>query len=620
MARLTAAALGAGFTLNAVRLNRRLAGLRLLEPSADPSSPDFRFVLASGVRLDDATRRAACAFASREGLQVLDLLPGDLPTAELLEFARLVNTRSFRRDRLAFGRSAQHAVVVEAAVLERLGTALPAGTDLAGLSAAELTGLLGQLKKCAPDTTGFAVAPGLRSVRRTARERVAARPGDTFVPLSAALAARLAAGALTFACLATAPAWGAAALAGYALQPALVRGRRFAPADRYRATWLRPVLGPGDWLRTARAAHALRGPADPHAGLRAEYQAEIARGVERFFEPRRGSCPWCGSSDLRHRVTARDMYQGKPGRFTLEECGDCGHTFQNPRLSPAGLDFYYRDCYDGIGERQMEKVFALQGSAYRDRARLPHPHTTPRTWLDVGAGHGHFCLVAQDVWPQTVFHGLDRSDAVERAEQYGWVHRGHRGDFPELAASLEAAYDVVSMFHYLEHTLDPRAELDAARDVLKPGGHLLIEVPDPQSSLSRLLGRHWIPWMQPQHVHLMPFANLRQALLERGFTMVREQRVTGRPGGDFCGAVVERFRSWTPSPRHPWSRTPPTRTRALAHAAIWTCSVPLIAAAAAADIAIAPFLGALRGGQAYRILARKEGWRPSLVAGSPQPE
>ncbi|MEU1849968.1 class I SAM-dependent methyltransferase [Streptomyces sp. NPDC019990] len=608
LAPLTAAALGAGFALNAVRLRGRLAGLRLLEPSAGPPpSPDYRFLLACGVRLDDETRRAAGAFAYREGLEVLDLLPGDLPTAELLDFARWVDTRSFRRDRLAFGRSAQHAVVVEAAALKRLGIPLPAGPDLAGLSPAELTDLLGQLKKCAPTTTGFALAPGLRSVRRTARERVAARPDNTLVPLPAALAARVAAGALTAACLATAPGWGAVALAGYALQPTLVRGPGFAPADRRRATWLRPVLGPGDWLSTARAAHALRGPADQHAGLRAEYQAEISRGAERFFEPRRTSCPWCGSSDLRHRVTARDMYQGKPGRFTLEECGDCGHTFQNPRLSVTGLDFYYRDCYDGIGERQMEKVFALQGSAYRDRARLLRPHTAPRTWLDVGAGHGHFCLVAQDVWPRTVFHGLDRSAAVEQAERYGWVHRGHRGDLPRLAASLDSAYDVVSMFHYLEHTLDPRAELEAARDVLKPGGHLLIEVPDPQSSLSRVLGRHWIPWMQPQHLHLMPFANLRQALLERGFTPVVEQRVTGRPGWDFCGAAVERFRSWTPSPRHPWSRTPPTRTRALAHAAIWTSSVPLIAAAVAADLAIAPFLGALHGGQAYRIVARKEG-------------
>ena len=33
--------------------------------------------------------------------------------------------------------------------------------------------------------------------------------------------------------------------------------------------------------------------------------------------------------------------------FTLEQCGDCGHVFQNPRLTPEGLEFYYRDFYDG---------------------------------------------------------------------------------------------------------------------------------------------------------------------------------------------------------------------------------------------------------------------------------
>jgi ubiquinone/menaquinone biosynthesis C-methylase UbiE len=607
MAHFTAAALGIGFALNAVRLNRRLAGVHVLAPCAEPVSSRFRFVLADGVQLDDETRRAACALASHEGLRVLDLVPGDLRTEELLDFARCVNPRSFRRHRLTFGRSAQHAVVVEATVLDRLGMSLPVGTDLAGLSPADLTELAGRLKKCASAATGFALAPGLRSVRRTAGERVAAWPQNVFVPLPAALTGRLAAGVLTAACLVAAPAWGATALAGYWLQPALARPRRFAPADGYRATLLRPALGPGRWLRTVQAVRDLRGPADPHADLRAVYEAEIARGVDRFFEPRRSSCPWCDSSDLRLRVTTRDMYQGKPGRFALEECGQCGHTFQNPRLSLDGLEFYYRDCYDGIGERQFEMMFAVQELAYKARAALLRSHASPRTWLDVGAGHGHFCVTAQGVWPQTIFHGLDRSDTVEQAERYGWVQQSHRGDFPELSGSLEGAYDVVSMYHYLEHTLDPRAELDAAYRVLKPGGYLMIELPDPQCSLNRLLGRRWISWMQPQHLHLMPFDNLKHALLERSFTTVVEERVTSRPGGDFCGAVLECLRSWAPNARNPWSATLPTPSRTLAHAAVWTCSVPLFAAAAAADLAIAPFLKPLRAGHTYRILARREG-------------
>ena len=88
---------------------------------------------------------------------------------------------------------------------------------------------------------------------------------------------------------------------------------------------------------------------NPYEASRPYYQAELADGVERFLEPRRNTCPWCGSEDLSVRLRTGDLIQRKPGRFTLEQCGACGHIFQNPRLTPAGLDFYYRDFYDGLG-------------------------------------------------------------------------------------------------------------------------------------------------------------------------------------------------------------------------------------------------------------------------------
>jgi hypothetical protein len=89
---------------------------------------------------------------------------------------------------------------------------------------------------------------------------------------------------------------------------------------------------------------------DPFEARRAYYQTELARGVGRFLEPRRDTCPWCGSTDLSVRLWTSDLTQRKPGRFTLEQCGTCRHIFQNPRLTPAGLDFYYRDFYRLPGE------------------------------------------------------------------------------------------------------------------------------------------------------------------------------------------------------------------------------------------------------------------------------
>src|SRR5689334_19388854 len=60
-------------------------------------------------------------------------------------------------------------------------------------------------------------------------------------------------------------------------------------------------------------------PADPVASRRPAYLADLAGGVDRFFEPRRTRCPWCDSAAVRGRVRTTDLLQHKPGRFALDE-------------------------------------------------------------------------------------------------------------------------------------------------------------------------------------------------------------------------------------------------------------------------------------------------------------
>src|SRR5262249_50349533 len=158
-------------------------------------------------------------------------------------------------------------------------------------------------------------------------------------------------------------------------------------------------------------------------------------------------------------------------------CRQCGHVFQNPRLSLAGLDFYYRDFYEGEGQDVMEGLFLAGSVMYRARAEFARGHmeAPPTRWLDVGSGHGHFCLAAAGIFEQTTFEALDMSDAVHDAERRGWIARGYQGMFPDVALGIEERYDVVSMFHYLEHTREPVDEIRAAHRVLRPNGHLVIE-------------------------------------------------------------------------------------------------------------------------------------------------
>ncbi|MFC9585228.1 class I SAM-dependent methyltransferase [Streptomyces yangpuensis] len=607
------AALGAGTVRAALRL-RALPVLPVVPPTSAgvPRPAGWRLLTARGIEADAAVFLTACAYAEGEGLRVLDLLPADLAAERALGLLRLVDPARYRGDRLAEGRGAGFAVLVTEDVLER------AGVDAGGPrpDTAELLALTRRVKEYAPDATGLAVAPALSCAGAgdTGAAGGPARAAELRaqgLPPGAVAAAQLCGLALLAGVAVRQGRWGAAAAGLYWLQPYLVLGTPgspLRPAGLARATAARPVRSLAAAVRTAAAGTGTR-PAGrdgaPDTARVAAYREELAAGTDRFLEPRRPDCPWCGSDRLSVRVRVPDLLQGKPGRFTLEQCGSCGHVFQNPRLTPEGLEFYYRDFYDGRGGEGAGTVFGRLGAAYRGRAEMLLPHADPASWLDVGTGHGHFCNAARDVWPQTRFDGLDMGDAVRGAERRGWVETAYQGQFPEFAAKLAGQYEVVSMYHYLEHTRDPLAELDAAAVVLAPGGHLTIELPDPESRMARLLGPAWLPWFQPQHQHLAPVANLREALADRGFTVLAEEHGPAHQGNDFFGAVALTAGRLAPDPDRPWGPPATRRTRAVAHA-VRLASLPCFAAAAALDTLRTAAARHADGGNAYRVLARKD--------------
>ncbi|MGY5012393.1 class I SAM-dependent methyltransferase [Streptomyces sp. 900105755] len=342
--------------------------------------------------------------------------------------------------------------------------------------------------------------------------------------------------------------------------------------------------------------------------LRSAYQRDLAEGTDRFFEPRRTTCPWCASDRLTTRLRTTDLLQHKPGAFVLDRCQECGHTFQNPRLNETGLDFYYRDFYDGLGEQKMSGTFGGRTKMYQGRARSLVPHdATPKNWLDVGTGHGHFCEAARAVLPGTAFDGLDFTDGVELAAREGRVEHAYRGAFPDLAPELAARYDVVSMFHYLEHSTDPDRELRAAHEAVRPGGHLLIEVPDPESRYGRLLGRWWLPWLQPQHLHFVPVANLRDRLTGLGFTVVAEEHAEAHDPVDLLAAVWLALDHTAPREDAPWLPTPPGAPRKALRAALLIAGIPALIAGTLLDrFAVRPLSRRLRLSNAYRIVARRD--------------
>lgn len=242
----------ASITLNGRRLRARAAQLAGVEPvhRGQVDTRGWRVVAAKGVEPHPRTLPAVVAWAEQQGLDAVDLVPGDLPVVRALDLLRQVDPATYRTDATVQGRTAGHALVVRTEVAGRAG--LP--TDR--VAAAELVEVARQLKRYAPRTLDLAVAPCERAATWSPDEQLAVRravlDGNGSVNLTA-LAAQL---SLLGVAAAAAPRTGAAALAAYQLQPALALGGRpggLVPRDLGRQPATRWVGETRRWWGLLRA-------------------------------------------------------------------------------------------------------------------------------------------------------------------------------------------------------------------------------------------------------------------------------------------------------------------------------------------------------------------------------
>lgn len=334
------------------------------------------------------------------------------------------------------------------------------------------------------------------------------------------------------------------------------------------------------------------------------YRRTIEAGLHELFEQRVAVCPMCGGSDIVREQTLRDLVLLKPGFFHVSRCRSCGHLFQNPRLNARGLEFYYRDFYTGTGEEMVKRYLASMTGFYNARARMVQGHGEPRRWLDVGAGYGHFSQIARELWTETKFHVLDISVSIKHAEELGWADRAYVGRLLDLTPQMEERYDVVSMFHYLEHTADPLTELHAVAAVIEPQGLLMIEVPDPESIGRRLMGRYWPSWLAPQHLHFFPARNMETYLRNAGFDPILWHRAKAHQATDAAFAMENYLQQWSYAHGLPWN-VYRNRSFKKGHLIMGLMQAPLRFTMKVLDTVLSPMRYLPYWPNTYRVLARK---------------
>ena len=112
--------------------------------------------------------------------------------------------------------------------------------------------------------------------------------------------------------------------------------------------------------------------------------------------------------------------------------------------------------------------------------------------LDIGAGTGDFLLVAKnDGWKTTGVEPSDRAKSIAKSKGISFV---------EKTAELESqSFDVISMWHVLEHIPDLEIQIKELKRLLKPTGTLIVAVPNFKSFDAKYYGKFWAAFDVPIH-------------------------------------------------------------------------------------------------------------------------
>lgn len=210
-------------------------------------------------------------------------------------------------------------------------------------------------------------------------------------------------------------------------------------------------------------------------------------------------CPLCSSSAARTLFVARDRLLGRPGEFPVVRCAGCDLVYLRPRPSPLALGSFYPDTYYPLDQQPSHEALAVaEGLLARVTAWRRGYRRDALSILDIGCGTGLFLHLAQQAGFRARGIELSESAVAYARAIYGLdVHHGTL----ENAELPEESFDIITMWHVLEHLPDPVEALQRVARALSPGGLLLAAVPNFASIEARIFGRRWYSLDAPRHLY-----------------------------------------------------------------------------------------------------------------------
>jgi SAM-dependent methyltransferase len=193
-------------------------------------------------------------------------------------------------------------------------------------------------------------------------------------------------------------------------------------------------------------------------------------------------------------------------------------TFPKPSMEKL-VDYY--DSPDYISHQTKARTFrdkiyqGVKSIMINRKKRLIMGYKREGSILDVGAGTGEFLEAFEERnWNKTVLEPSAKFQSVYKEKNFSVLK--------DLSQANENSFDVITLWHSLEHIPQLEDTVKELKRILKPNGVIFIAVPNYKSYDSKFYKEYWAAWDVPRHLWHFSRNGLKELFIKENFICPKE--------------------------------------------------------------------------------------------------
>lgn len=235
------------------------------------------------------------------------------------------------------------------------------------------------------------------------------------------------------------------------------------------------------------------------------------------------NCPICGNNKLEPSLEVADFFLTQE-QFHIMKCPNCGFEMTQPFPDKNEIERYYQsDEYYSHPHKKKSLVSLLYEKVkqrnLKYKFRIATSGLNRGVVLDIGCGSGDFMEFAKNKnWNVCGIepNALARNYAEQKLKIQIF-------NSLESATPHKTSFDVITLWHVLEHIENLNEQVEAIKKLLKPGGRVVIALPNPDSYDAKYYGKFWAAYDVPRHLYHFRFKNIREFMSKHQFRFLKRE-------------------------------------------------------------------------------------------------